>query len=131
MLLGLAVIVAVVGGIGLAGSLSIGVVERTREIGVMRAVGARSHTMLGMFILEGVLHGILSWAIVIPLSFLLGRPMATGLGQAIFSMSLPYRYNYQAVFIWLGLIVVISFLASILPARSATKISVRESLAYA
>jgi putative ABC transport system permease protein len=131
MLMALAVIVAVVGGIGLAGSLSISVVERTREIGVMRAIGARSHTMMGMFILEGVLQGIISWAIVIPLSMLVGQPLATGLGQAIFSMALHYHYNFEAVFIWLGLILVISFLASILPARSATKISVRESLAYA
>ncbi len=47
MLLSLAIVVAVVGGIGLMGSLSIGVVERTREIGVMRAIGARSVTIMG------------------------------------------------------------------------------------
>ena len=106
-------------------------VERTREIGVMRAVGACNRTMMGMFILEGVLQGIISWIIVIPISFLLGRPLATGLGMAIFDMSLAYRYDVVAVLVWLVIIVVTSFLASILPARSATRISVRESLAYA
>jgi putative ABC transport system permease protein len=71
MLLALAMIMAIVGGIGLMGALSISVVERTREIGVMRAIGARAPTLLGMFVLEGVLQGVFSWLIVVPLSFIL------------------------------------------------------------
>ena len=130
MLLALAVIVALVGGIGLMGSLSISVVERTREIGVMRAIGARSGTMMGMFVMEGVLQGLFSWVIAIPISFVIGKPMANALGQAIFSANLDYQYNFEAVLIWLVIVLVISTLASVLPARNATVISVRESLAY-
>ena len=130
MLLALAVIVALVGGIGLMGSLSISVVERIREIGVMRAIGARSGTMMGMFVMEGVLQGLLSWAIAVPTSFILGKPMANALGQAIFDVNLDYAYNFEAVIIWLVITLVVSTLASILPARNATLISVRESLAY-
>jgi putative ABC transport system permease protein len=131
MLMFLAVIVALVGGIGLMGSLSIGVVERTKEIGVMRAIGARSATILGMFVMEGVLQGLLSWAISGPISFALGHPLANALGQTMFEANLDYQYNYGAVVIWLVVILVISTLASILPARNATQIKVRESLAYA
>jgi putative ABC transport system permease protein len=131
MLMFLAVVVAVVGGIGLMGSLSISVVERTREIGVMRAIGARSATIMGMFVMEGVLQGVFSWLIAVPFSFLAGRPLANALGQTMFEANLDYQYNYQAVVIWLVVILVISTLASILPARSATRISVRDSLAYA
>ncbi len=131
MLLVLAVIVAVVGGIGLMGALSISVVERTREIGVMRAIGAKTPTILGMFIMEGVLQGLLSWIIVVPISFVLGRPMANALGLTIFDASLDYQYNLSAVLVWLVIILFISTLASILPARNATRISVRDSLAYA
>ena len=130
MLLALAVIVALVGGIGLMGSLSISVVERTREIGVMRAIGARTGAVVGMFMMEGILQGLLSWAIAAPLSFILGKPMANALGQAIFETNLDYRYSFEAVAIWLIVTLVISTLASILPARNATLISVRESLAY-
>jgi putative ABC transport system permease protein len=130
MLLALAIIVAMVGGIGLMGSLSISVVERTREIGVMRAIGAVSRTMMGMFVMEGVLQGLWSWAIAVPISLILGKPMANALGQAIFSANLDYAYNFQAVAIWMVIILVISTLASILPARNAIVISVRESLAY-
>jgi putative ABC transport system permease protein len=131
MLLTLAIIMALVGGIGLMGSLSISVVERTREIGVMRAIGARTPTMLGMFMLEGILQGLLSWAMAMPLSFIVGQPMARALGEALFNGGLFYQYDYQAILIWFGAIVIISALASILPARNAVLMSVRESLAYA
>jgi len=131
MLLALAIIVAMVGGIGLMGSLSISVVERTREIGVMRAIGARSRTIMGMFVMEGVMQGVFSWLVSVPLSFLIGDSLAKLLGQAMFDANLDYQYDYTAVLIWLVIILVISTLASILPARSATQISVRDSLAYA
>jgi len=131
MLLLLAVIVALVGGIGLTGSLSISVVERTREIGVMRAVGARTPTIMAMFVMEGVLQGLFSWVIVVPLSFVLGRFMSDALGQAMFGANLDYQHNFNAVIVWLVIILVVSILASILPAYNATRISVRDSLAYA
>ncbi|MFQ5436526.1 MAG: ABC transporter permease, partial [Anaerolineae bacterium] len=130
MLFSMAVIVAVVGGVGLMGALSISVVERTREIGVMRAIGARSLTIMGMFMTEGVLQGFFSWFIVVPLSFILARPMADALGQVMFSANLDYRYNLKAVLVWLAIVLIIAMLASIIPARNATRISVRDSLAY-
>jgi putative ABC transport system permease protein len=131
MLLVLAVLMGLVGGIGLMGALSISVVERTREIGVMRAIGARTPTILGMFMMEGLLQGLISWLIVVPISFVLGKPMANALGIALFDATLDYQYNFGAVLIWLVIILVISSLASIIPARNATVISVRDSLAYA
>ncbi|MBE7469466.1 MAG: hypothetical protein DPW09_28575 [Anaerolineae bacterium] len=130
MLLFLAIIVAVVGGIGLMGSLSISVVERTREIGVMRAIGARSRTIMGMFVMEGVLQGVFSWLVAVPISIAAAASLAQLLGQAMFDANLDYQYNYTAVLVWLGIILIISTLASILPARNATQISVRDSLAY-
>jgi putative ABC transport system permease protein len=130
MLLSLAVIVAVVGGVGLTGSLAISVIERTKEVGVMRAIGARSRTIGNMFVLEGVVQGLLSWAIAVPLSYAISRPMASALGNTLFSANLVFRYNAQAVAVWLVIVLVISTLASVIPARSATRISVRQSLAY-
>ena len=130
MLLALAIIVALVGGIGLMGSLSISVVERTREIGVMRAIGARTPTIMGMFMMEGILQGMFSWALAVPLSFFIAQPLADTLGQAMFDANLDYQYNFSAVLIWLLVILIISIVASIVPARNATQVSVRDSLAY-
>jgi putative ABC transport system permease protein len=131
MLLVVAVVLAVVGGLGLMGALSISVVERTREIGVMRAVGGRTWTILGMFMLEGVLQGLLSWLATAPLSFVLGGPLANAFGRVMFSIDMDYQYNVNALFTWLAVVLVISILTSIVPARKATRVSVRESLAYA
>lgn len=131
MMLALSVIVALVGGIALMGALSIGVIERTKEIGVLRAVGARSHTILGIFLMEGALQGLLSWLVAIPVSLLTSPIMANALGNTMFGASLDYQYNWPALGLWFGVILIISTLASIFPARSATLISVRDSLAYA
>ncbi len=131
MLLALAVIVAVVGGIGLMGALSISVVERTKEIGVLRAVGARSRTIMGMFVLEGVLQGVLSGALSVLVSVVSARALASAMGHAVFNIDLSYQYNSSGVIAWLIIVLIISTLASVLPARNATRISVRDSLAYA
>ena len=131
MLLALSVIIAVVGAIALMGALSIGVIERTKEIGVLRAIGARSHTILGIFVMEGILQGMVSWLIAVPLSLLVSPLAATTMGHIMFGATLDYQYNWLAVFVWLGIVVLISILASIFPARGATQISVRDSLAYA
>jgi putative ABC transport system permease protein len=131
MLLALSVIIALVGAIALMGALSIGVIERTKEIGVLRAIGARSRTILGIFVMEGVLQGVVSWLIAVPLSILVSPPAASVMGHIMFGATLDYQYNWLAVGIWLGIVLIISILASIFPARGATRISVRDSLAYA
>jgi putative ABC transport system permease protein len=131
MLLALSIIIAIVGAIALMGALSIGVIERTKEIGVLRAIGARSRTILGIFIMEGILQGVLSWLVSIPISLLASPLVANALGRALFGAVLDYRYDWSSVGVWLGIVVFISISASSLPARSATRISVRDSLAYA
>jgi putative ABC transport system permease protein len=131
MMLALSIIVALVGGIALMGALSIGVIERTKEIGVLRAVGARSRTILAIFIMEGILQGLMSWLIAVPISLLTTPLLARALGVAMFGATLDYQYNWGAVALWFAFILVISTLASIMPANNATRISVRDSLAYA
>jgi putative ABC transport system permease protein len=130
MLLSLAMLTALVGGIGLAGSLGIGVIERTREIGVLRAIGARTKTIKRMFIMEGVLQGMISFIISTPIAFILARPLARALGQTMLEVDLDYAFNYPAVGIWLATVLVISVLASIAPAQRATRINVNEVLNY-
>ena len=69
-------------------------------------------------------------ALAVPLSYLLARPIAAVLGETIFKVSLDFAYNYTAVGVWLVAVICIAFLASIIPAHAAGRISVRESLAY-
>jgi putative ABC transport system permease protein len=129
MLLFLAIIVAIVGGIGLMGSLSISVVERTREIGVMRAIGASSRSIARLFIGEGLVLGLLSWLIALPLSLPAGYLMTQALGAAL-NGEIVYHYTPWGALYWLAIITVLSIAASWLPAQGAVRVSVRESLAY-
>jgi putative ABC transport system permease protein len=125
----MAVVIATVGSIALSGALSLSVMERRREIGVMRAIGASSFAIFRLFIAEGLLSGWLSWFIALPLSFPAGKAMVYALGQA-FQLELVYNYTPMGAILWLGVITVLSVVASLLPARGATRISVRASLAY-
>jgi putative ABC transport system permease protein len=130
MFLGLAMLVATVGGIGLMGALGISVMERQREIGVMRSIGANNRQMMTIFIMEGILQGLVSWLVSIPLAYVIAAPLARALGQTMLDVDLDYAFNTPAVFIWLAMILAISISASWVPARQAARMSVRESLQY-
>jgi putative ABC transport system permease protein len=126
----MAVIIAVVGGVGLSGVLTLNVLERRREIGVMRSLGASSWRVIRLYIGEGVLLALLSWAIALPLSIPAAYGFATrGLSFAL-NQQLSYSFTPAGAVAWLLVVVVLAIVASAFPARSASRISVRESLAY-
>ena len=130
LMLAMAVLAAVVGCVGLMSTMSINVVERRREIGVMRAIGARSAAILGIFVVEGVMVGLLSWLLSVPLSYPGARIFSGIIGKTLFQMPLDFSYSIGGMALWLIIVVVLSALASLWPALSATQVSVRESLAY-
>jgi putative ABC transport system permease protein len=119
----------VVGGIALSGVLSLSVLERRREIGVMRAIGASSWAIFRLFAGEGLMLGWLSWLIAAPLSIPAGYLMTRALGAAV-QGEIVYNFTATGALYWLIIITVLSIIASWLPARNATQVSVRESLAY-
>ncbi|MDO9103463.1 MAG: FtsX-like permease family protein [Methylovulum sp.] len=130
MLLGLAGLIAAVGAIGLSGTLAIGVLQRTREIGVLRAIGASSAAIFKLFILEGVFHGLMAWLISVPIAYLAAGPLSRELGVIMLGIQLDAVFCWLAVWLWLALALVLAILAAYLPARHATKIAVRASLGY-
>ena len=129
MLAVMAVIIALVGSIALSGVLSLGVRERTREIGVMRAIGASSRSIAGLFIGEGLILGLLSWLIALPFSIPAGYLMTKAIG-GIFGVEIIFHYTPTGTMYWLAIITVLAIAASWLPAHGATRVSVTESLAY-
>jgi putative ABC transport system permease protein len=129
MLLTMSALIAVVGAIGLAGTLSINVLERRREIGVMRAIGASSFQIARLFVGEGLILGLLAWVIAIPLSVPVGQLFSLVIGQVI-NFGVVYQFSWTGAGQWLIIIVVLSILGAALPAWRATRISIRESLAY-
>jgi putative ABC transport system permease protein len=130
MMLVMALLLAVVGGLGLAGTMSLNVIERTREIGVMRAIGASNWAVWEIVVVEGVLIGLISAVLGAILAIPMSYVLANGVGIAIMGVPLQYHYSLFGVGLWLGLSISLAALASFLPARSAVRLSVRETLAY-
>lgn len=126
----MAVLIAVVGGLGLMGMMSMNVLERTREIGVMRAIGAADGAVLQLVIVEGMLVGAVSWLLgallALPISLLLDQ----AIGAAIMTVPLDFVFSYDGFVIWLLGVLILAALASVLPARSAARLTIREVLAY-
>jgi putative ABC transport system permease protein len=129
-LLVMAVLLAVVGAIGLMGTMSLNVLERTREIGVMRAIGASNGAILQIVIVEGILIGLLSWLIGTLIAYPLSRVLSDQVGTSILQAPLSYTFSTGGAVTWLVVVFLLSALASFLPARSASRVTVREVLAY-
>jgi putative ABC transport system permease protein len=130
LLMAMALLMAVVGGLGLMGTMGLNVLERTREIGVMRAIGASNGSVRQMVIFEGVLIGTLSWLVSVILAIPLGNVMASTIGRAMLGTAVDFAISVQGTVLWLVLVVVIAAIASLVPAQNASRLTVREVLAY-
>jgi putative ABC transport system permease protein len=126
----MASLIAIVGGLGLMGTMSINVLERTREIGVMRAIGASNGDIQGIVIIEGLIIGLISWTIAILIAIPITAVLTRGVGLAILTAPMPAVYGFSGIMAWLIFTLALATLASALPARRASQLTVRDTLAY-
>lgn len=129
-LLIMALLMAIVGSIGLTGTMSLNVMERTREIGVMRAIGANNRAIMNLVIVESMIISLISWALSCVASLPISLAMSNIISAAIFSKPIPFTFTPLGLGIWLALMLLLSLAASVLPARSAARLTIREVLAY-
>jgi putative ABC transport system permease protein len=129
-LLVMAAMIAVVGGLGLTGTMSMNVLERTREIGVLRAIGASNGSVMRVVLVEGLLIGLISWVLAILLSFPVTLALDSGIGAAMFKSPLKFAFGWSGLVNWLAGVLVLAVLASIIPALRAVRLTVRDVLAY-
>ncbi len=126
----MAILLGVVGGLGLMGTMTINVVERAREIGVLRAVGASDRAVLTIFLAEGVLIGALSWAIGVIVSLPISRALSDALGLVFADRPLSPAYSFEGALLWAAIVLALAAVASLLPSWRASQLAVRETLAY-
>jgi len=129
-LLILATLTAVVGSIGLTGTMSLNVLERVREIGVMRAIGASNRAVMGLVIVEGFIIGLISWILGTLLAFPISTLLTNAVNLSLFGAFSQFTFTPIGIVIWLGVVLVLSVIASVMPARSAARLTIREVLAY-
>lgn len=122
------VIVALVGAIGLFNTLAMSVLERRREIGILRSMGATGRKVAQVFWTEGLTQGIFSWLIALAL----GIPAAYGFVLLLGNILVPVPFAFDTTnLIWmLGFIIVVVTIASIGPAWGAARVKVVQTLRY-
>jgi putative ABC transport system permease protein len=129
-LMAMAILMALVGTLGLMATMSMNLLERTREIGVMRAIGATPATIRKLVVWEGLFTGGLSIFIAIALALILSTYFGRFIGNMAFRTPLSLTVSISALVAWIALITIGSYVATLYPARRANQITTREALAY-
>lgn len=126
----MAILMLLVGGIGLTGAMSISVLERVAEIGVLRAIGASNGAILRLFLSEGIVVALLGWGLAAPLAWPLSQFLCAQLGMVLIQTPLHFSFSRLGLLFSLGFILLVALAATFFPAHQATRLSVRETLTY-
>lgn len=129
-LLVIAIVIAVVGYIGMASTMSTSVLERIREFGIMHAIGAPPSAVRRIVAAEGLFTALASCLLAIPLALAIAAALNRMVGNMIDGDPLPLRISLPANAIWLAALLAGALLATLAPARRASRLTVREALAY-
>lgn len=121
VLVGIAAISLVVGGIGIMNIMYVTVSERTKEVGVRRALGARQNDILIQFLIEAVILSVFGG--------LLGLLIAAGIVEGI-QQFFPAYISIESVILALGVSSVIGIVFGVFPARRASQLSPIEAIRY-
>ncbi|MGV8172492.1 MAG: ABC transporter permease [Candidatus Woesearchaeota archaeon] len=128
LLVGLASISLLVGAIGIANTMYTAVLERNREIGVMKAIGARNSQILTIFLIEssliGLIGGIIGMLLGVGIAKVAEQLIGGFLGPGFFQVFLPWWLLAGAA----GFALIIGTLSGILPAKQASDMNPVEAL---
>ena len=120
-------LIGVVGALGLLTTLSMSVFERQKEIGVMRSIGAGSSTVAAQFLTEGLVVGVISWIVGLPLMVIIQVALLSITG---FSETFPFEFSLKAAVIGLVGMLAITTVASLWPSLGAARKTVSDILRY-
>ncbi len=126
----LAMLVLVVSAMGMVSATSINIMERTREIVVLRAIGATPKIIYNLFVTEGMMVSIVSIFIGLLLSWPLSIVAARFFGDLMLDAPLKFTLSHTGLVITLLATIIFGWLASRIPARRANNVSTREALSY-
>jgi len=128
-LVAMAIILGIVGTLGLASAMGVSVVERTRELAVMKVIGATPSRVTRELVREGLVVGLASFPIALGISFPLTLLVDSIVGSLGFLAPLPLVFSPVAAAAWLATVAVVALAATAIPARRAAAQGIREALA--
>jgi len=128
----LSFLVLVVSAVGMASATGINIWERTREIGVMRAIGATPKKIYVLFLNEGMITCVISILVGLLISYPLTKLAAVFFGRLMLGNDarLEYAFSPSGFFITLAVTLLFGWMASRIPAKSAIKVSTHSALSY-
>lgn len=119
---GIAAISLLVGGIGVANTMFMSVLERTREIGVLKALGLRNGDITLLFLFEAAAIGLVGGVAGVLLSF--------GLSAILSALNVPTLITLDLVLLGLFFSAIVGVVSGIIPARNAARLEPVEALRY-
>ena len=125
---GIAAISLFIGGIGIANTMYTPVLERTKEIGVMKAIGAQKKDILGLFLLESGLLGLIGGIVGIVIGLGLALGISSAAGAALGGISLEVTISWPLVITALLFSLVVGIISGIIPAVQAARLPPVEAL---
>ncbi|HWC65911.1 MAG TPA: ABC transporter permease, partial [Thermoanaerobaculia bacterium] len=117
-----------IGGLGLVTTMSLNVLERRRELGVLRALGATPAVVSGMLAAESAVAGLLNWTVAVAAAWPVSRILGSAVSRLAFRTKLDFAFAPEGAAIWLGVCLFFGAAASVWPAWSTARVSVREAL---
>lgn len=130
VVIGIAAISLIVGGIGIANTMYTGVLERTREIGIMKAIGARNSDVLLIFLFESGLLGLAGGIIGEVLGISIGKAVEFVGIQKLGTTLLRASFNLNLIIGTLIFALLIGVISGIFPAKQAASLKPVEALRY-
>ena len=121
-------VVVFVGGLGLATTLTLSVFQRTREIGVMGALGATPRTLATHVWLEGLAIGAMSWLAAVVLTLPVSYALEAACGRIFLNAPLDFHVAPLALAAWFAVVVVLATFSSFHPALRAARLRVRDAI---
>ena len=123
---GIAAISLIVGGIGIMNIMLVTVTERTREIGIRKAIGAKKRVILQQFLLEAVILCMMGCAVGIGLSWAILRVI----GIVVSSLSMTFKMDGTVILVAVGFCFLIGIIFGLYPANKAAKMKPIDALHY-
>lgn len=126
MLIGLTSISLLVGGVGIMNVMYVSVTERTFEIGLRKAVGAKKGDIMQQFLYEAIALTILGGALGVTIGFAIAQTAEFAFGK--FGLDISFPLSIQAIVLGIGFSAAVGVIFGLYPARRAANLSPIEAL---
>ena len=124
LLIAIAAVSLLVGSIGIMNMMLVSVAERTREIGIRKAIGAQESTIITQFLSESILISFIGSMF----GLILGVGLSQGVGRLILHYNVPF--SIWPVVVSISVAVVVGLVSGVMPAIKAAKLNPIDSLRY-